>query len=252
MVPLNLYQYRNEVKQALLVRKAATDQEWDPFVASWLAFAFISESNPQSFPLREIFQRLDNWAHDETVWQFRRNVGPLFFLMWLQRQLGYPVDDTYAQRAKQLLCKLNVDDRLSPLRQPEQVFLIALGISALEQDVGNDFINVISSQLRGTLARQILFIAAIKELGGQYMLPSLKPADVTDITDIIAVLWWAERYSEGYEKSECWSQFASIKDSVLLYRTEEFDTRYILSEWELAMLYEAIVRETSVPDHDAV
>lgn len=251
MVPLNLYQYRNEIKQALLARKAAIDQEWDPFVASWLAYAFISESNSQSLPLREISQRLNIWANDETVWEVRRNVGPLFFLIWLQMQLGYSIDDAHAQKAKELLGKLRIDDKLSPLRQPEQVFLIALGISALKQDIADNFISVISSQfrqLRGTLARQILFIAAIKELGGQYTLPSLKLADVTDITDIIAVLWWAERYSEGYEKSECWSKFTSIKDNILLYRAEEFDTRYILSEWELAILYEAIVRETSIPD----
>lgn len=246
MVSLNLYQYRNEVKRALLARKAEMDQEWDPFVASWLAYAFTSESNPQSLPLQETFQRLETWAKDEIVWQTRRNIGPLFFLIWLNKQFGRPTSEEYAQRAKRLFHRLSLDDKISPLRQPEQVFLIALGISALgQEETCNHFIGIISSQVRGTLARQILFIAAINELGGQYVLPPLKPADVTDI---IAALWWAERYKEGYDKSQCWSQFASSMDSISLYRIDEFDTKQVLSEWELAMLYEAIVQQTNVPD----
>lgn len=245
MVSLNLYQYRNEVKRALLARKAEMDQEWDPFVASWLAYAFTSESNPQSLLLQETYQRLEVWTQDDNVWQTGRNTGPLFFLMWLRKQLGRSTSEEYAQKTKQLLLRLSVDDKASPLRQPQQVFLIALGIAALEQEeVSNNFISIISSQVRGTFARQILFIAAIKELSGQYMMPSLKPADVTDI---IAALWWAERYEKGY-RSQCWSQFASSVDSISLYRTDEFDTRQVLSEWELAMLYEAIIRQTDTPD----
>ena len=90
-----------------------------------------------------------------------------------------------------------------------------------------------------------MFAAALKEVtGNQIPLPLSEPKD---ITDIIAVLWWAERENRP-DKSQYWSQFAGSMDTILLYRADEFDTRHILSEWELALLFEALVQETANPD----
>lgn len=246
MVSLNLLQYRDDVKRALLARKSELDQEWDPFVASWLAYAFLCEKGTTSPLAQEMFERLQVWSQEESAWQFRRNIAPLFFLVWLGKQFNHTMDDAFVQKAVKALLDLNPDDRFSPFRYPEQIFLMALGVSTLDKrEIHNTVISVVSSQFKGTPARLILLLAALRELGEEWKWPSLEPKDVADF---LTMVWWAERYSVGVEKSDVWAKFESVADTVLLNKVEEFDTRRVLSEWELALLYEALVQETSQPD----
>lgn len=246
MVSLNLYQYRDEIKRALLARKNELDQEWDPLVASWLAYAFVYEQDSRSLPLQDLLERLDAWSQEEETWHSQRNIGPLLFLAWLRKQQNLLVSEAYAEKAVQMLQTLNPDNRFSPLRSPNQVFLIALGVSAIGRvDTKERLSRIISSQIKGALARQVMLAAALKEVtGSQTPLPLSEPKNVTDI---IAALWWAER-EDHPDKSQYWSHFVSNADTILLYRADEFDTRHILSEWELALLFEALVQETANPD----
>lgn len=246
MVSLDLIRYREEVTRALLARKNELDQEWDPFVASWLAYAFLCRKSVQSLLVQEMFQRLNTWSGEESAWQFRRNIGPLLFLVWLSRQLNLSVDASYIEKIAGMFQDLNPNDKFSPLRYPEQVFLMALGISALARtELRDDFLQVISSRRKGAPARLVLFTAALRELGERCDLPMLQPADVTDI---LALVWWAERYGDGADRQQSWSQFEGIADTILLSKVEEFDTRRVLSDWELVMLYEALIHQTSNPD----
>lgn len=248
MVSLNLFQYQDEVKRALIARKNDLDLEWDPMVASWLAYAFACETRARSLLLEELAQRLEVWTQGEDVWQSPRNIGPLFFLVWLRKKQGIQLEAIYAEKATQMFAHLypNADDKFSPFRLREQVFLIALGISALERDEPREqFAQILASQIRGTLARQLVCIAALRELGKENRLPSAEPADVTDV---LVRLWWVEKYGDDADKHLYWSQFEGIADTILLDRIEEFDTRRVLSEWELAMLYEALIYQTSQPD----
>lgn len=244
-----LFQYRGDVKRALLARKDELNQEWDPFVASWLAYAFLREEGTSSLLAQEMFERLDVWSHDESVWQFRRNVAPLLFLIWLRKRLNRALDETFVQKIVNALLDLNPDAKFSPWRYPEQVFLMALGVSVLEPtyaEVRERFIATVSGQMRGLFARQVLFAAALKEMGEALTLPLLQPVDVTDI---LFMLWWTERYGEGTDKNQWWSQFESIADTLLLHKTDALDTtRRVLSEWELSVLYEALILQTSQPD----
>ncbi len=247
MVSLNLLQYRESVKRALLTRKNELDQEWDPFVASWLAYAFVHEEGAQSLLLQETSQRLVSWSNGSSAWEYKRNIGPLLFLIWLSKQIQYPISDSYVEKVIGMFQELSTgrDDRFSPLRFPEQVFLMALGLSALENSqVRNTFTNVVTSQVKGSVARQMLFNAALIELSEKYNLHLTPPKD---IADIIVMAWWAERYGQ-IDKSKCWAQFENIADIVLLNKAEDFDTRRVLSEWELVLLYEALIRQTSKPD----
>lgn len=246
MVSLDLIRYRENVAQALLARKNELDQEWDPFVASWLAYAFLRGKSAQSLLVQELFQRLNAWSDEESAWQFRRNIGPLLFLVWLRRQLSLSVDARYIEKIAGMLQTLNPDEKFSPLRYPEQIFLMALGISSIVRDeLRDNFSQIISSQRKGAPARLILFTAALRELGERCDLPMLQP---TDISDILALVWWAEKYGDGADKHQSWSQFESVADTILLSKVEEFDTRRILSDWELVILYEALTLQTSNPD----
>ncbi len=148
MVSLNLFQYQDEVKRALIARKNDLDLEWDPMVASWLAYAFACETRARSLLLEDLAQRLEVWTRGEDVWQSPRNIGPLFFLVWLCRKQSIQVDETYIQKAVRMfnLLRQNADDRFSPFRSPEQVFLVTLGISVLERDEPREqFVQILAS-----------------------------------------------------------------------------------------------------------
>jgi hypothetical protein len=239
-------QYRNEVKHALLARKRELDQVWDPFIASWLVYAFMYEQDSCSLSLHELFQRLDAWSQEESAWQFKRNVGPLFFLAWLRKQKNFSVDETYIHKVLQLLQRtLNPDDRFSPLRSSDQIFLVALGVSTIDQVETKERLRTyISSQIKRTLLRRIMYSAALKEIGGDYPLRLLCPHESQDIADLIAILWWLERENH-LDKSKYWERFAYNIDTISLYKVDEFNTRRFLLSFELALLFEALVRETA-------
>ncbi len=90
----------------------------------------------------------------------------------------------------------------------------------------------IPSQMKGTLARRIMFFAALKEVGGDYPLFLSEPED---IADIIALLWWAQRENIP-NKSQYWTQFTKHMNEISLYREDKFTTKRILSDCELALL----------------
>ena len=236
-------QYRDEVKRALLVRKSQVEQEWDPFIASWLAYGFVHDPNTQSLPFKELFQHLDKWSQEEDAWKWKRNIGPLFFVIWLRKQQNLPISEIHVHKAIQMLQTLNPDNKFSPLRSPDQVFLIALGVSAIDQVETKAYLrSFIPSQIKGTLARRIMFCAALKEIGGEYPLFLSEPKD---IADIIALLWWSERENIT-EKSRYWTQFAKNINEISLYRDDKFTTKRILSDFELALLFEALAREHAI------
>lgn len=164
MVSLNLIQYREAVKRALLARKNELDQDWDPFVASWLAYAFLCEGSAPSLLAQEMFNRLQMWTQEESAWQFQRNISPLLFFIWLQRKFGYAPDKVYIKKVLNKFLELKQDNKFSPLRYPEQVFLMSLGISAIKRrrEAKSRFVEVVVSQTKGNMARQLLYTAALK------------------------------------------------------------------------------------------
>jgi len=244
MILMNFYQYRDEVKRALLIRKSQVEQKWDPFIASWLAYSFVHELNTQSLPLKELFQHLDQWSRGEDAWQWKRNIGPLFFVIWLRKRQNLSISEIHVHKAIQMLQTLNPDNKFSPLRSLDQVFFIALGVSATDQVEAKEYLrSFIPLQIKGTLTRRIIFCAALKEVGMDYPLFIMEPKD---IADIIALLWWAGRESIP-DKSQYWTQFAENINEIALYRDDKFTTKRILSDFEIALLFEALTRKITNP-----
>jgi hypothetical protein len=64
------------------------------------------------------------------------------------------------------------------------------------------------------------------------------------MADIIAILWLSERENRP-DKSKYWAQFADSMDTISLYKIDEVSTRRVLSDFELVLLFEALVRETT-------
>ncbi len=252
MVPLrlNFYQYREQVKRAILQRKATLGAKWDPLTAAWLGYALMQDGLDQNPHLLELIQDLERWAQED-VRDMIRYLGPLCFLGYLQRQRGQPMSEM-AQEALERIKTIDLQSRFSPLRAPEQVFLIALLVGCLD-DVGREIkdllTNIIQSQSIGPLQRRILFSGAGRELELDRTL-DIPASTAQDAGDVIALVWWNERYGDMNESNKWWRTFDNISDDITLTENiadEARETR-LIAPWEIALLYEALTKETINPD----
>jgi len=252
MVPINFHQYREELKKVLLARRDQLDTEWDAFTAAWIAYALSQEGIQGNVPLKDIAGTLQRWSGEEQSWEQHRNLGPLAFSCWLERQMGTSCDVTIVTRLSTMVMGLRDDYRLSLLRDPEQVFLLALGLSVVKEEIPSvkeakaRLIQAAKQQVsKGPLERRILYAAALREMGESISVPEQDPQDAGDM---IALVWWSERYGDGMKKNEQWHRFASVKEMIALDANEASGAQRVLFVTELAMLYEAVCREASQPD----
>ena len=102
-------------------------------------------------------------------------------------------------------------------------------------------------QMQGTLKRQILYAAALRELGEVSPLP-VPTGDVSDVGDAIALVWCYERYGAPDERAKWWEVFEKVKEGSSFYQDEGREESYVLSHSEISLLYEALTRETANPD----
>lgn len=244
MVPVDFHGHRYKVKQVILARLDSLSREWDPFVAAWIAYAISLDGLQNNPPLEELADRLERWAAQDGSWQWQRNLGPLAFNCWLQECMGRSYNANVITKLSEAVKRLDADHKLSLLRDAEQVFLLALGLRAAE-DARLKLAAVSRQQVdNGPLRRRILYAAALREMGETVSLP---PGDPSDVGDVIALAWWAERYPNGARKDEQWKRFAMLAEKISLAGDEAGESRRVLSVPELALLYEALSREASHP-----
>ncbi len=255
MVPINFYQYREKLRQALLAQWDQTSSEGDAFIAAWIAYALSHEGIEGNKPLEDLTATLKQRRDKDQVWEQQRNLGPVAFSCWLEQQMGMSLDITVATRLSDSIKSLKADGKLSLLRDPEQVFLLALGLSAVEDGTtGVDeakarLIEVAKQEVKnGPLRRKILYAAALREMGESITLKEHNSQDSDIIADIIALVWWAERYPGELKKNEHWKRFASIIEMISFEDNEAGKSRQVLLVPDQALLYEAVCRETSQPD----
>lgn len=252
MVPVNFHRYREHVRQAIFHRKASLGTEWDPLIAAWMAYALMQDGLDQNPHLMELIQDIERWAQDKEVWNIGRNLGPLCLLGYVQQLQGL----LSPENASRVLEKIRVTDsesKFSPFRAPEQIFMVALLLSSLNNVADNAkklLVSIIGNQLNGPLQRLVIFLAAGNELRmeGQLYIP---PNTSTDAGDVIGLIWWHERYGKPEERNKWWKAFDNISDTISITEESapnETSEIRILSPWEIAMLYEALVKETINPD----
>jgi uncharacterized protein (TIGR02391 family) len=95
-----------------------------------------------------------------------------------------------------------------------------------------------------------MFSAAGKELELSNA-PDIPTSNVPDAGDVIALVWWHERYGDEDEGNKYWKTFDNISDDLsLTENTAASEARVlrIVSPWEIAMLYEALTKETIHPE----
>lgn len=250
-VRMDFYQYREEVKRAILQRIARLDSKWDPFVASWLAYALSQDGFEANQPLLDLVERLDLWAGKGEAWAARRNLGALSFLGYFLNKLGKDAGD-FTNRVLEQIGRLEElkDHKFSPVNDPEQVFPMALLVGFLEEvshSLRDSLKEIARRQMQGTLKRQILYAAALRELGEVSPLP-VPTGDVSDVGDAIALVWCYERYGAPDERAKWWEVFEKVKEGSSFYQDEGREESYVLSHSEISLLYEALTRETANPD----
>jgi len=246
MVPIDFHQYRIELRRILLERLASLSSEWDPFNAAWICYALSSEGIEHNQELIDLHNRMLRWLEEEkaNLWEVQRNLGPVAVTMWLckkgTQKEKQKIIPTFNEKVKQL----NAEDKWSLLRDPEQVYLLALGLQCSSETEQGYLKNIARREMRrGPLRRRILYAAALRELGENVTLPQGEPQDEGDF---IALVWWAERY-DG-DKHVYWERFNSVKDRIALDGESGYGIHRILTVPEIAMLYEAVIRETIHPD----
>lgn len=246
MVPVNFYQWKEEIRRALFRKAEAINDSWDPFIAAWLGYAFSIDGLENNQPLLDLLNRMERWL-EEDVWSYERNLGAIALILWLLKKAGKPLPQEFVVQFLHKVLALNVDKKLSLLRDPEQVFLLALGANTISNDSAKSrLIEVARGQIKlGPLRRKILIGVALRELGEQVDLPEGEPADEGDV---IGLLWWAERYEDN--KRQAWEHFSNIAERIVLDSENVSDAQRILTEPEIAMLYEALMVETKHPEPD--
>ncbi|BBM69292.1 TIGR02391 family protein [Rhodothermus marinus] len=251
MVPMrmNFYRYREEVKRAILQRVARLNSAWDPFGVSWLAYALSQDGFEENQPLLELVRRLSRWAENDEAWAARRNLGALCFLGYFLSKMSKDAPD-FTDRVLEQIERLEEQKshKFSPVNDPEQVFPMALLVGFLEEASQSlkDFLKEVArTRIQGAIKRRILYCAALRELGEN---PSISIEDVSDPSDVIALVWYWERYAPSGEQAKLWKAFENIKDGLSFDRDEVREGVRVLSDSEVALLYEALTRETAEPD----
>jgi len=246
MVPINFHQLRTELRQYLLNHKNSLLESLDPFNCAWVCYALYSEGIKNNLELLELFQRMLRWFEEEknNLWETQRNLAPISAIVWLSGEINQKIDQGIITALAEKVKQLNPDNKWSPLRDPEQVFLLSLGLKFAD-DTAKEYLKKVAYQGigRGLLKIQILYTASLIELGENVASPQSEPQDPSDI---IALVWFSERY--GGDKHKSWEFFSSVKDQISFDLESSSDRERVLSVPEMAMIYEAVVKETLFPD----
>jgi len=245
MVSIDFRQYKVELRKILLVRKESLEIEWDPFLAAWICYALSTDNTQNNCSLAELCEKMVKWIEEDTVWEMDRNVGAVAATLQLCNKLERKKKSGIASKLNKVVLRLDANDKWSPLSDPEQVYLLALGSKLFDTNTLDYLKSIAHKEMRqGLLRKRILYVAALRELGeGSAVIPQDDPQDAGDI---ITMVWWAERY--GGDKNDLWIKFSNIKENISLDEESASDTQRILSVPEIAMLYEAVTKETINPD----
>jgi uncharacterized protein (TIGR02391 family) len=244
MVPVNFHQWKQAIRQILLAQSEMVTTEWDPFVAAWICYALSTDGIANNQPLLNLLDRMKRGL-EEDAWSYERNLGSIALSLWLLKKKGDPFESKLMKHLVDKVLRINPDEKWSLLRDPEQVFLLAFGITVADSQPAKEHLITISrEQMRfGLLGRRILYAAALKELGQDVTAPDLEPADEADI---VALVWWAGKYQGN--KREAWERFSSVAERIALEPESASDSQRILSVPEIAILYEAVSQEAKYPE----
>jgi len=257
---INFYTYREEVKRSLIRRKEELNIDEYPLDWAWIAYAFNCEDTGGNPLLEPMLEQASRWAISEKALEYDRNIGALgifcFVLNKAKHRNYEKVNNLILEKLKDLITKKI--HKFHPLNDPEIVFGLSIGLG---KGLSKEFPNLLFRHFKEgasseSLKRRLFFTAALIELGAETTITNLlPPADQIPINDIILAIWFVERYKKytlNFQQIDhaLWDIFAKTKEvfSLELHEGEDISRYSVLSNVELAMLYEALVFKTNEPD----
>lgn len=252
---LNFYAYREETKRNLLRRWERLDLSEHPLDWAWIAYALSLDGTAQNPFLDQAIDQALRWISLEIAWEYERNLGALGLLCLVLRKANAKEwDNLGAQIVAQL--KELIDrgvSKFSRLNDPDIVFGAVLGVVTILPSDSKEWLqrHCLQSAQMGNLRRRLLFLAAAIELGSS-LTPVSMPSDSLRLDEISPALWFAERYQNYLDKDEhrhaLWNMLTAAKEAIILEPLEQSNGGFVVSNVDLAMLYEALILQTKAID----
>jgi uncharacterized protein (TIGR02391 family) len=241
---MDYYLTMDQVKRAILEKKALLASNYDPMIAAWLAYALIQDGVGQNPPLHEIIESLKRWRWTSDVYR-GRDLGSYAMLGYLLKtqSCDLPIEIVHAMER---ITDIDPENRFSPLKDPVQLFMVSLflGPSGSLSKIRTFLVDCIRGQMNGPPQRQILLSAALRELGIESYLPALAETPI-EVGDVIALIWWCKRYEQERECGKIWNTLENLLDTIAYSDTlsDGAGDMRVLHVWEIAMFFEALKRE---------
>ena len=242
----NFHQLREKVRREIGKRIVDLEISTHPLDSAWLLYALSLDGRENNPIFEQYMNLLEKWALSEEAGKKKRDMAPLSICGFLTTKSE--IKETIVKKVKELLEDVfpKVSTRFNILNDPEQVFCVSLLLKNYD-DLKKQIIDTIKKNFKGRTSRKVLFIAALIELGEnpEDMISELKSPE--SIEDVISVLWLHERYRNiiNGDLFKIWKSFDSIYPNIDLEHTEEGS---VLSNRDLTLLYEAVLKEIAKPD----
>ena len=247
ILSFNFYELRERIKKEIVKRIAANlDITMYPLDSAWLLYALSLDGEENNPFFEQYMNLLERWVLLEKTGRKNRDMAPLSICGFLSTKSN--VREIAIKKVNRIVNNafLKVIIRFNVLNDPEQVFCASLLLKN-EEDIKKKIVDTIKKSIKGRISRKALFIAALIEFGEnpEYFIKELNSPQ--DVEDIISMLWLHERYRDiiNGDLLKIWKSFDSIHPNIELENTEE---GLAISNKDLALLYEAILREVTEPN----
>lgn len=246
---INFYELRDKIKRAVFERKNRINVIQHPVDWSWITYTLSQDGKENNPPFNEAIEILERWALSKESGNQGRHLVPLSLYIFLSsnEEIRSKIIEKIIVILNELLTKEIT--KFSPLNDPEQAFCIALIGDCIPRERSNKLREVILKLNNGRLLRRALYTASFIELGNESIeWPTLSGSETVE--DLITLLWLFERYRGRHDQElkPVWKAFKNIKNSIILSPQDEMESAIVLSNRSIALLYEAVVKETQRPD----
>lgn len=253
---LDFYTLRSETKKNIIRRMERISIADSPFEWAWLTYALNCDGDTNDPAFASVLDAGLRWLRSEAATEFDRNLGAIGLLCGVLRPLDRVQQEEFARRAAERVSELSKQeiDKFSRLNDPDIVLGMALGISPIfSTEIKTWFQQHCLKCATGRPRRIILFWASAIEVGVTPDTALLKTEEL-QVGEIFPALWFLDRYDSLLQRTDDLRATLEIveqlKDGIVLEPPEEVEVngRYVLSNSDIAMLYEVLVRRTQQVD----
>ncbi len=254
MVPITLdfYELKTKVKKEIRRRIEEISTEDHPVDFSWLLYALqLEKDDPMSL---EKMKELKRWTYSENSGRKDRDLAALSICLYFLKEAEKVENLEEIIKKIHTLIGKNISRPIikkpNVLNDPGQMFSLSLVANLLVDSYREKLVEIATKNINGSISRKVLFVAAALNFGSdprelKKVIEVEKPPD--RIEDIIILLWFFEKYRYYFEFDEeitkCWIKFGKIH-----FQAEDEEGNFLLSNRDLALLYEAILSELKEPN----